>query len=57
MVQIISYLLVLQTSFLEFIMYIHKIYTRPHQGGKQIFKIKFQDFPGLFEPKTFIFQD
>ena len=25
------------------------------QGGQQIFKTKFKDFPGLFELKTFIF--
>ena len=25
------------------------------QGSQQIFKIEFQDFPGLFELKTFIF--
>ena len=27
------------------------------QGGQQIFKSEFQAFPGLFELKTFIFQD
>ena len=26
------------------------------QGGQQIFKTVFQDFPGLFKLKTFIFQ-